>query len=168
VTSTGASTSSSASSSGTIDPNAQPAVDAFLKFDTAASNAKRTPWGLGEKHPADADFTKYSFDPIRHDYLLYILSLSQQGVEFRGTSDAPRVKVISTDLGAKPYATVILSNCPTPAPTWKEYVVQTGEEVPSVTKKAPPPYLATITVIYYENHWGVQKVTNDTSRTCSA
>jgi hypothetical protein len=167
VTSAGAS-ASSASPPGTIDPSTQPAVDAFLQFDTAASNAQRTPWGLAATPPAEADFTKYSFDPIQHDYLIYILSLSRQGVEFRGTPDTPRIKVISTDLGAKPYATVVLSSCPTPAPTWKEYVVQTGAEVPSVAEKAPPPYLATITVIYYQNHWGVQKVTNDTSRTCSA
>jgi hypothetical protein len=78
------------------------------------------------------------------------------------------VQVRAANLTAKPYPTVTLTNCPTPAPSWVAYDVKTGKPVPYTTAKVPPPYLATVTMIFYEGRWGVQQTSVDTGQTCTA
>lgn len=76
------------------------------------------------------------------------------------------MKVTAINLAAKPYPTVVLTDCPTLAPTWQEYMVKTGAVVPQQTQSVPPPYLVTVQVIQYHNHWGVQRVTPE-AKTCT-
>ena len=158
---------SAPSASASIDPRAQPAVDAYRRYTVAANNAERKPPAIGADYPADADFSKYSFDPMRYQYETFIRNLSNQRVEFRGTPPAHRLSVISVNLSAVSYPTVVLSDCPTPAPTWKGYAVKTGEVVPYASAKFPPPYQLTVEVIRYKGHWGVREITADMSHTCT-
>jgi len=150
------------------DPIAAAAVAAFTHYITATYNAQRAPRAPGQSYAPAANFPSYSFDPIRTQESAYISSLAASGEAFRGTPPEPRVKVTQSDPGAKPYPTVALTNCPTPAPTWVAYDTKSGKPVAYTTATVPPPYLAAVTVIFYEGHWGVQKISVDTGRTCGA
>ena len=152
----------------TIDPRARPAVSAYEAFSVAANNAQRHPVGHDQKWPPESDFTKFSFDPFRAQFTSFIWSLKEQGVEYRGTPDTPHVSVKSVRLNAKPWPTVMLTDCQTGG-DWDEYVIKTGKRVPSAESgDVSPPYLITIKMIYYDGHWGVQSTTADKSRTCTA
>jgi hypothetical protein len=149
-----------------IDPQAQPAVDAYRQFSDAIRNAQRKPLDSHGVYPPEADFRKYSFDPIKHQYALYLLQLAKQQVAFRGTPPSLRVSVASVDLSATPTPLIVLSDCPTLS-DWKEYLIATGKEVPDVPTKVSPPFLLTVEVSYYLGRWGVTKITSDKSRTCT-
>ena len=153
-------------SSPSYDPKVKPAVDAYQAFSSAAFVAEQRPPGLGAPLPEGGDFTKYSFDPIKGDLLGYVTTLNRTHQAWRGTPPTPRISVLSTDLSATPYPTITLDDCPTPAPTWEQYDVSTGAVATTQPGAAPPPYLITAQVIYYENHWGVSKIAHDSSRTC--
>jgi len=153
----------------TIDPKAQPAVDAYLAYMTASNNAMRKPRALGEDIPPNADYTKYSFDPERSEFSVFIYQLSSQGLKMAGDPGRPRPMVRSVDLVAKPFPIVVLTDCPTPAVKWDAHDVKTGKNaaVPPPAGTVPPPYRTTVQVINYKNHWGVAKITTDSGRTCS-
>jgi hypothetical protein len=157
---------SSPPASPSYDPQVKPAVDAYLAFSAAAFVAEQKPPALGAPLPAGGDFSTYSFDPIKGDLLGYVTTLNRNHQAWRGTPPAPRVSVLSADLGAVPHPTVTLADCPTPAPTWEQYDVTTGAVAQPQPGSAPPPYLITAQLIYYEHHWGVSKTTHDSSRTC--
>lgn len=167
-TPTKSSASPSPSTTPTIDPQAQPAITAFKDYLTATFNSQMKPRQLGEKYSPTADFTKYSFDPMLGQENAYIGYLAQQGQAFKGTPPKPRITVSAINLAAKPYPTVVLSNCPTPSPSWVAYQVGTGKAVPYTQPKVKPPYRSEVVVIYYQSHWGVQKTTVDSSKTCAA
>jgi hypothetical protein len=153
----------------TIDPKAQPAVDAYLAYMAASNNALRKPRALGQDFAPGADYTKYSFDPERSEFSDYISQLSSQGLKMAGDPGRPRPRVRSIDLAAKPYSLVVLTDCPTPALNWDAHEVKTGKNVtvPPPAGTVPPPYRTLVQVINYENHWGVSKITTDSGRTCS-
>jgi hypothetical protein len=111
----GSSTTARPSSSSVGDVEAQPAIDAYKAFDTAANNAYRAPLPFGSTYPPPADFTRYSFDPTRTEAETYLASLDHQGASFRGTPPVPRIRVQSIDLTAKPHPTVVLTDWNVPA-----------------------------------------------------
>lgn len=158
----------SATTTSTIDPNAQPAFDAYSAFFAASLQAQRDPQKFVAGKDPTSDIAPYSFDPIRGLYVNYIKALTGQKAAFRGTPPAPRVRVKAVELNAKPYPRVMLLDCPTPAPDWQEYVLATGKVVPQANGKVPPPYLLTVEVIYYQGRWGVSRIGGDKSRTCTA
>jgi hypothetical protein len=169
-TRSGASTtpaSPTASPTPPIDPQAQPAVTAYKKFMAAAANAQMKPPAVGAGYPTNADITKYSFDPLQHQYNIYISGLASQGVAFKGTPPTPRITVTAINLTAKPYPTVVLVDCPTPAPTWKAYD-GSGKAVPDKPGTVPLPHKTTVQMIDYQGHWGVYKSTPDAGKTCTA
>jgi hypothetical protein len=154
----------------TIDPKAQPAVNAYMDFVAARAEALRNPRKLGQSFTTAADFTKFAFDPARGEANAFVVSLSDQGQLFKGDPGRPRVSVDAIEPDAKPYPKVVLKDCPTPTPTWRIYDARTGK---AMTMTLPPgtqptPYLSTVEVIYYQGHWGVMKIDADTSRTCTA
>jgi len=161
--------SSTNSAAPTIDAKARPAVTAFLDFVAARAEALRSPRRLGQPIPLAADFRKFAFDPVRGQADASILSLSEQGLLFKGDPGHPRVSVAAIETDARPYPKVILKDCPTPTPTWRIYDAKTGKDMtlplPPGTK--PTPYLSTVEVIYYQGRWGVSKIDADTSRTCT-
>jgi hypothetical protein len=163
-----ASSSTRAEPATTIDPQAEPAIAAYNAFAKAAQNAERAPRPLGSDYPSAADFTRYSFDPLRSEFLGYVASLAEQDIQFRGAPPTSNVTVTSVDLRGKPYPTVTLSDCPTGTENWQAYD-SAGKQLPVASpSSAPPPYLITAKVIFYKERWGVQSTTADTSRTCVA
>jgi len=166
---TSATSSPTSSPTRTIDPKAQPAVDAYLAYIAASNNALRKPRALGQDIPLSADYTKYSFDPERSELSVVIHQLWSQGLRMEGDPGQPRPKVRSMDLVAKPFPIVVLTDCPTPAVKWDAHDVKTGKNaaVPPPSGTVPPPYRTTVQVINYKNHWGVAKITTDSGRTCS-
>lgn len=167
-TSTSSQTTPANTQTSTTDSGMGPAIAAFIDYITATYNAQRAPRQPGEPYTPKEDFTRYSFDPMRSQENAYIASLAAAGEAFRGTPPMPRVHVTSIDLDGKPYPTVVLTNCPTPAPSWAAYDTKTNKNVPYTTTKVAPPYLSTVTVILHEGHWGVQKTSVDSARTCTA
>jgi hypothetical protein len=166
----GTSTSATHTSSPTptLDSRAQPAVTAYESFQATAHQAQRHPVAQGQSWPTGADFTKYSFDPIRASYEAYIWSLRAEGVEFRGTPDTSHVSVKSINLGASPWPLVTLTDCQTGG-DWNAYVIKTGKKLSLAGNgSAPPPYLITAKIIYFDGHWGLQSNTADKTRTCTA
>jgi hypothetical protein len=162
-------TAPASSPASTIDPKAQPAVNAYMNFVAAVSEALKNPRRSEQTYRSAGDFTNYSFDPFRGQERASIVSLDEQDQVFKGDPGRPRVRVDAIESDAKPYPMVVLKDCPTPTPTWRIYDAKTGSDV---TPQPPPgvepmPYLSTIEVIYYEDHWGVSKIDADTSRTCS-
>jgi hypothetical protein len=153
----------------TIDPKAQPAVDAYLAYMTASNNALRTPRALGQDFASGADYTKYSFDPERSQFSRFVHQLSSQGLKMAGDPGRPNPKVRSIDLAARPSPLVVLTDCPTPAVKWDAHDVKTGKNmaVPPPAGTVPAPYATTVQVVNYRGHWGVSKITTDSSRTCS-
>jgi hypothetical protein len=155
------------SSTPTISAEAVPAVQAYEAFNDAARNAARHPYGKGDVKPAGADFTRYTWDPFRGEYTSYIWGLAEQGLEYRGTPPTPHITVTSVELKAKPWPTVTLSDCQTNSSNWNLYNAKTGAVQPRASQKVRPPYRSTVTMIRYKKQWGVQKITLDSSRTCT-
>ena len=167
-TSTTLTPTSSPSVSPSVDPAAQPALDAYEEFWRAAKDAERDPAAFSKDQESAKAFTSVAFDPIRAEYIAYILSLANSKTAFRGTPEETRARVKSVDMARKPYPMVVLTDCQTAAPTWRLYVLKTGEEVPDAKASVPPPYELTVEVIKVDGRWGPWKVTADTSRTCVA
>lgn len=106
------------------------------------------------------------FDPARSEYVGYVLNLTLAQLAYQGTPPTPRLSVTNADLAARPYPTVTLTDCPTAPASWKVVATSGPPPTTKTSPTAPPPYKATVTVIYYEKHWGVSKMTVDTSKTC--
>jgi hypothetical protein len=96
-------TSPTSSPTATIDPKAQPAVDAYMKFVAARAEALKSPRKLGQNYVPAADFTKFSFDPVRGQADASIVSLGEQGQLFKGDPGRPRVNVVAIESDAMPY-----------------------------------------------------------------
>jgi hypothetical protein len=161
-------TTASTSSTPPVDPKITAAVNAYLAFWRATNIAQEHPPKLGAPWPNGGDFTEYSFDPIKSQFAGYITTLNRQGQAWRGTAPSARVHVQASDLTASPYPTVMVANCPTNEPSWRQIDVATGKPASTAPGAVPPPYLVTAEMIFYKGHWGADKVTPDTSRTCTA
>jgi hypothetical protein len=158
---------SPSATSPSYDPRAKPAVDAYMRFTTAAEKTEMHPPNLGQPLRADVDFTKYSFDPIKSAFFGYVTTLNREGQAWRGTPPTPRISVLSVDLTAKPYPTVTLWDCPTPARSWQQYDVKTGRVASTRAGLPSPPYRITAEIIFYKGRWGASKITPESSRTCA-
>lgn len=173
----------------TIDPAAQPAVNAYLTYRKFVIDAQRAPgaWAASSR----MWYRSYSFDPVRSQTDAYLHNLvGEKEVDFRGTPPQAHVSVVSVDLGAEPYPMVVLSDCPAPYDDWKAYEITwelvqeetytavPGTVVPSLSSPYPPPYRLTVEVIYKNGYpeiddgqgrrWGVATITADKSQTCTA
>lgn len=149
------------------DSHAKSAMAAYLAFTKANQVALQHPPTAGNSYPKHGDFTRYSFDPLRGKEAGYILELAHDGVAWRGTPPTPRVTVVSEDLHAAPYPTVVLADCPTAPSTWTLYYVKSGQAIPARPAGAPLPHRIMVKVIYHQGHWGVMNTMPDTTRTCS-
>jgi hypothetical protein len=93
-------------------------------------------------------------------------SMKSSGLAYRGTPDAPRLKVgqiLSPTF-------MFLTSCPAPSASdpFIQYKVSTGK--PVVVKKPPvaPPWKRTISMQKVGASWKVSDILVDTSKTCSA
>jgi hypothetical protein len=166
---TSPSTSPSTSSSTPADPRVAAALKAYINFDKTSDYAfVHPPKKVGDPLPPAGNFRPYTFDPARAQILSYVFSLTEGGIVYKGTPPTPRVSIVSAEPAAKPYPTVTMTDCPTAPRSWNAYYRATGKPTTDKPGRVKPPYLVTVKVIYYENHWGVQKVTPNASRTCTA
>ena len=163
-----ASPSTASSPTPSVDPRAEPAIAAYRAFFAAGLEAARNPGRLAtDPKPGAADFRNYSFDPLRGQYIAFVMGLASDKVAYRGSPPTPRITVSRVDLAAQPYPMVELSNCPTPAPTWTAYSLATGKDIPAKPASVPQPYRLQVEVIQYQGHWGVSKITADNTATCT-
>jgi hypothetical protein len=161
--------SPSAASSPAADPRVQEAIDAYEAFLDAASRAEQSPVGVKGPRPPGADFTRYSWDPLRSESAGYIATLADRGIAWRGTPPGSRVTLVSADLDGDTHPVVVLKNCPTLGEDWHAINVETGKRMPAATPSGPqPPYEVTVKVIHYQGRWGAQTSNIDRSRTCTA
>lgn len=158
-------TTPTATSAASVDPRAQPALDAYMRFTSASYAAEQRPRKVGAPVDPATDFTKYSFDPARGQETSYVFYLTQNGWARRGTPPSPHPAVASLNLTAKPYPTVVLTDCVSPPPTWEQYDVKTGKTVPDPYATVKPT-TTSIQVIYYKNHWGVYKIDHVQGKPC--
>lgn len=167
--STSSSASPGSSTATPTDPRVAAAVKSYEDFISAVNvTYANPPRKIGDPFPPGGNFRAYSFDPAQGQLISYVFSLTEGGIEYRGTPPTSRISVATTDLAAKPYPTVTLTDCPTAPPSWNAYYRKTGKPTTGRPSKVKPPYLVTVKVIYYEKHWGVQKLTPNASRTCAA
>lgn len=159
-------TTSAATTSASVDPDSQPAVDAYMRFTSASYKAEVKPRKLGARVDPAADFGKYSFDPVRGQEASYVFYLTQKGWARRGTPPSPHPAVASLNLTAKPYPMVMLTDCVSQPPTWEQYDVKTGKTVPDPYATVKP-LTTSIQVIYYEKHWGVYKIDHVQGKPCA-
>lgn len=159
----------SSSSSTPADPRVAAAVKSYENFIHAVNvTYADPPKKIGDPFPSGGNFRMYSFDPAQGQLISYVFSLTEGGIEYRGTPPTSRIAVVSTELTAKPFPKVTLTDCPTAPPSWNAYYRKTGKPTTDKPSKVKPPYLVTVQIIYYEKHWGVRKLTPNASRTCRA
>jgi hypothetical protein len=152
---------------GTEDPRAKPAVQAYESFTQAVIRAQQKPVAEPSAYPETANFTRYSFDPIAGEIEATIKLLSLEKREVRGTPPRSRITVTSIDPDARPWPTVTLSDCPAGRQGWQAFDIRTSKPVTDVEPRIPPPNVATITVVFTEQHWGVHTITLDSTRACA-
>ncbi len=168
ATTDSASPSTAPSPTPSADPRAEPAIAAYRAFFAAGLEAARNPGRLAtEPKPGASDFRNYSFDPLRGQYIAFVMGLASDKVAYRGSPPTPRITVSKVDLAAQPYPMVELSNCPTLAPTWTAYSLATGQQIKEASASVPPPYRLRVEVIRYQGRWGVSKITADDTATCT-
>lgn len=153
---------SSSASPSTTGPDVS-AKAAYWGFDRASRAAEQQP-----RNPQlISTIGRWAVDPALVTEAQNLAGFSLGGVAFKGTPPTPRMAVASTKLDAKPYPTVTLSDCPTPAPSWRAYYVASGKPVAIASAPAPPPYEITVEVILYKNKWMVYTTKADRRHTCS-
>jgi hypothetical protein len=144
------------------------ALTAYENFSRALYFAElHPPRHIGYPLPKRGNFEVYSFDPARTQFRNYVFSLTKASLAYRGTPPESRASVTRAALGAAPYPSVYLSDCPTAPSSW-HLAARSGP--PPTTKSspsAPPPFQLSVQVIFYKKHWGVYKFSSDTTRTCS-
>jgi len=91
-TSLAPSASSTTSAQPAVDSAAKPAVEAYLKFWAAARQAEDHPLPFGRRYPTKADFTKYSFTPLRLKLQTDLSNLASDNIRYGGDPGRPRVK----------------------------------------------------------------------------
>jgi hypothetical protein len=150
------------------DPRVAAAVKVYTNFVTATNYTyAHPPRKVGDPLPKRGDFRPYSFDPAQGEVLNYVFSLTTDGIAYRGTPPTPRITVAAVHLGAAPYSTVTVADCPTAPPSWTTYYRASGKPTKSKPGQVKPPYLITAQLIFYKKHWGVQKLTPNAKRTCT-
>ncbi|MDP9093012.1 MAG: hypothetical protein M3N95_08750 [Actinomycetota bacterium] len=165
--STSSSTSSSApTSSSTTIPTpsvtapAQDAVDAYITFYGLSTAA--------DKDPANADVAQidqYLTGKAKTLYDSVYASMKADGVAYRGTPDAPRLKVGSI---LSP-TFMFLTSCPAPSASdpFIQYKVSTGKPITVTKPPVAPPWKRTISMKKVGSGWKVSDILVDTSKTCS-
>ena len=151
---------------GTSDPQVKPALEAYQKFTLATVRAQQNPLPNSNAYPARANFTQYSFDPIAAEFESSIKALSLAKSAFRGVPPESHITVTSIDPDAQPWPTVTLSDCQTGQDGWQAFDTRTNKPVPNQEPRIPSPYGAIVTMVYNQQHWGVNSIKMDEDRKC--
>jgi hypothetical protein len=139
-------------------------VTAYLKYREAINTAQRSPASTGLL-TAVANATA---DPQQETDGKMLLQYRINHLAWRGTPGRPRVTVTESRAHANPYPTVTVRDCPTVSASWKPYDTTTNKPVPVTYPKgsAKRPFAVTATVVDYQSHWLVEKVTTYMRKTC--
>lgn len=144
-----------------VTPAAQDAVNAYIAFYGLSTAA--------DKDPANADVAhldQYLTGKAKTLYDGVYASMKSSGLAYRGTPDAPRLKV--GEIFSSTF--MFLTSCPAPSASdpFIQYQVSTGK--PVVVKKPPvaPPWKRTISMQKVGASWKVSDILVDTSKTCAA
>ncbi|MBN9618174.1 MAG: hypothetical protein J0H43_00310, partial [Actinobacteria bacterium] len=143
---------------------AQPAVDVYITVINAYDDAFR--------HPATAStasFDKYLAGQAKIDVDRSLAQAKAAGIAYRGTPDAPRLRVVSSSLsGSLPE--VVLRDCGLASKTdpFVGYDVKTDKPLPTSTPKVAPPYAKTIKMFQpNKRQWVISSLTTDATKTCT-
>ncbi len=151
---------------GVKDPRVAPAVAAYQLFQSAVAHSQEKPLAAAGEYPEGSDFTRYSFEPISTEFEAEIKRLKLANGQFRGTPPTSNVTVVSIDPDANPWPEVTLSDCQTGQAGWQAVDTRTGDPLPDIAPRVPRPYGITISMVYNQQHWGVNTMSMDPDRTC--
>ncbi|MCE0536060.1 hypothetical protein LWF15_11115 [Kineosporia rhizophila] len=151
----------------TVPAGAEEALAAYQAFQQSLAAAQANPTAEGEKAPADADVTQWSWDPLQAQMVAYVADLAAQGAHYEGTQHQGHPRVESVDLEAESWPTVVISDCAIGG-DWHP-VAEDGTRFPEAgaTATPPPPYRITVTMIEYQGRWGASEQSADRSSTCT-
>ncbi len=149
--------SSPTSSSPAVDPEVQKAIDAYEAFDRASNKALENPVEKGESLTQEADFRKWSFDPVESETIVFLHVLASYDAEFRGSEPQSHVKVDEVSLNGSPYPLVKLIDCHVPQGLFVPYNRETGKRLKLAgAQDLEEPYRSDIEVINVKGRWGVR------------
>lgn len=152
--------------SGTADARVLAAVHTYEAFNRTLAEAQRHPVAVGRSYPTEANFSRYSFDPLRAENESAISELSLRKRAYRGTPPTSDIRVTSIDLGAEPSPTVTLSDCRAGRARWRPYDTRTNKVVAGREERTSSRLGLTVRVIFYHQRWGVQTIEPDPNRAC--
>jgi hypothetical protein len=131
--------------------------------------AQQRPSATPGAYPAAADFTRYSFDPVQGEFEGALKKLSTVKGAARGTPPTSNLTVTSIDTDGAPWPTVTLWDCQTGQEDWQVVDTTTNRPLPALQALQAPAQSGTVvTVIFYQQRWGVNTIRTDPSRTCPA
>jgi hypothetical protein len=140
---------------------AQDAVNAYIAFYNLSTAADRDP-----AHADLAQLDKYLTGKAKSLFDGVYANMKSGGLAYRGTPDAPRLKVGSI---LSP-SFLFLTSCPAASTSdpFVQYNVSTRKPVATTTPTVPPPWKRTISMQIVGGGWKVSDILVDSSRTCSA
>ena len=154
--------------SGTKDPRATPAVSTYQYFLKTSYNMLRHPvLASAGKYPEDADFARYSVDPIQAQYESFVATLVKSHHAFRGTPPKSKVTVISIEETPGSRPTITLADCLTEKDQWRAYDTRTNVMNPQMTPGFAAPYGIMVTVTFVQQRWRVATIKPDPAGTCA-
>jgi hypothetical protein len=158
----GSATSASGSTPSGVEADA---VNAYVSYVQAADNAERHPPRLGDLIDPAADYTRYSFNPVRGQEAEFISYLVTNHQALRGTAPVPHPAVVSVRRRGEPYLTVTLTDCLHTPADWQRYDLRTGATVPDPNATVTT-QRTKIEVVYLQGRWGVRTIDPVPGRPC--
>ncbi len=145
----------------------QKAIDAYEAFDRASNKALENPVEKGESLTQEADFRKWSFDPVESETIVFLHVLASYDAEFRGSEPQSHVKVDEVSLNGSPYPLVKLIDCHVPQGLFVPYNRETGKRLKLAgAQDLEEPYRSDIEVINVKGRWGVRSAVAQHEGTC--
>lgn len=132
-------------------------------IDRASNKALENPVEKGESLTQEADFRKWSFDPVESETIVFLHVLASYDAEFRGSEPQSHVKVDEVSLNGSPYPLVKLIDCHVPQGLFVPYNRETGKRLKLAgAQDLEEPYRSDIEVINVKGRWGVRSASRNT------
>ena len=144
--------------------NAEPAVNAYLAFETSLDKAFRDP-----AHVRSATFDNFLSGQAKLLFDSALADEREQGKAYRGGAVVHHVRVAANHMSSGAIPWVALRDCQTgdPANPHVEYYVETGQPVRPASAGPPTPYASTIRIFLINGQWTITQFKVDTSKACS-
>jgi hypothetical protein len=143
-----------------VSPAAQPAVNAYVKLYALSASLYADP-----AHAKTGALSTYESAKLVSYDVATLKQMAAAGHAYRGSPPGLRLKVVLTTP-----TVVTLTNCGLLSKTspYEQYDVKTGKPVSTPTAAVPPPYLKVLTMQQAGDHWLLQSIATNTSRTCTS